>query len=147
MRLAAITLTLAALLTTGCDPESTGSENRLKVGLIRNACGPTDGPALDITLSDSAVECSGFRATNHTYDGMIENYSMGNLKPGLEYRNTPMLACDEVECSNGSDTLDIQFTDTAGASMHGTYRIRSGNETRESGNFELKKCRERLFCF
>jgi hypothetical protein len=139
----AIAVASGLLALGGCNPESPGS-GHAKLGLIRTGCGPADGPAVNFTLSDSAMEC-GAAPTSDSYLGQIQNYTLQSLKVDFDYRNISVEACSRTDCGIGGDSADIRITDTAGAAVKGTYRIFNGGSTVETGEFELRKCPEQTY--
>jgi hypothetical protein len=139
----AIAVASGLLSLGGCNSESSGG-GHAKQGLIRTGCGPADGPAVIVTLSDSAMECGG-ASTSGSYLGWIQNYTLQTLKVDFEYRNIPVQACSRTDCGIEGDSADIRVTDTAGAAVKGTYRIFNGGSTVETGEFELRKCFEQTF--
>lgn len=140
-----IAFAAALIALAGCDTASSGGD-AAEAGIIRTTCGPTDGPATDLILSDSAMEC-GASPPADSYEGMVQGVNADQLKIGFEYKNVPLQACSRTDCGVEGDSLDIVFTDTAGAAVKGTYRIFNGGANVKTGEFRLKKCGSKyLFC-
>lgn len=118
-----------------------------KYGTIRNDCGPTDGPEIRISFTDTVVSCT----TGYSYpitSAQLHVNAISEVKIGPD---SIYVGRDAWQCTDGNHCyelgkLDIHFTDSTATHMSGVYQIKKAGNVVESGRMELIKCVERPMC-
>jgi hypothetical protein len=131
-----------ALAAALCACNTQPGDDAKKFGTASNSCGPADGPATSLHLTDAASDCG--VKPDRFLSAMIVGENVKNLKVGNSgYAGLNAVHCNSVDCVGlPATSLDVQFTDSTGAVMLGTYKLWEDGKLKESGPFEFKKCLE-----
>lgn len=131
---------LALALATACisdpDPETEGTLQ----GVLRDDCGPTDGPSLYISMDKSkALTCADFSPGE--FKVMVDWARLDSLKKGTVLRDS-MAICKATGCEPTLFyKIDVEGVDSA--KVQGTVEvteIKGGLKTGRRFKAELKKC-------
>jgi hypothetical protein len=139
-------LALTAALVS-CDSATTTLTDEVRYGLILDACGPADGPAVQILLDRTEyADCKDRHPGELRM--LVEGQTLATLKPGQVEADT-QANCGVYRYCQAPTVLRIEFRSLDSASVETDFRLETpvdaGTETR-SGKAILKKCVEKPMC-
>ena len=140
----ALLFTIISLGVISCDTNSS-SNMRERYGRISRSCGPTDGPEIEIILSDSLLSCGNIFSIGYKGSFKIDSLSLIKIDWKTIYNSEKALQlCDTNLICGNLGPMTVVFTDTLNGEYFGKYEIKNGKEVIENGHFKLNVCKDQI---